>query len=112
MMSRKGDTEMTIALLHKHYNEKHLEEVANEMATLGAPSIKAIWSELYGVWLAVEGCHRIRAAKQLGLEPIIDDISDDETVTMEIDGEDTEVLVQDMLEELTENAPRTEIMDF
>lgn len=103
---------MTIALLHKHYSEKHLEEVANEMAVLGAPSIKAIWSEVYGMWLAVEGCHRIRAAKQLGFEPIIDDISDDATVTMESDGEDTEVLVHDLLEELTENAPRTEIVDF
>ena len=104
--------QMTIALLHKHYTEKHLEEVATEMTTLGAPTIKAIWSDLYGMWLAVEGCHRIRAAKQLGFEPVIDDISNDETVTMEIDGEDTEVLVQDSLEELTDNAPKTEIISF
>jgi hypothetical protein len=58
---------MQIALLHKHYNGNHLEAVKTEMQNLGAPVIRAIWSETYGMWMAVEGCHRIRAAKDLGL---------------------------------------------
>lgn len=103
---------MTIALFHKHYTEKHMAEVMVEMENLGSPTIRAIWSDLYGMWLAVEGCHRIRAAKELGLEPIIEDISNDETVAIEIDGENAEVSVQNLFEELTDNAPRTAIINF
>ncbi|NBK25823.1 MAG: hypothetical protein EOM68_27890 [Spirochaetia bacterium] len=103
---------MEIALVHKHYSETHLSDVMAEMQTLGAPAIRAIWSECYGLWLAVEGCHRIRAAKALGLEVVIDDVSDDETVTIEQDGEQVELAVEDLLEELQDNAPRTEIISF
>ena len=103
---------MEIILTHKHFEQSHLEEVKNIMVTMGAPKIKAIWSEIYGAWLAVEGCHRIRAAKELNLIPEIIDISEDETVIMQIDGEDEEVNVSDLLEELTENAPKTDYISF
>lgn len=103
---------MEIILTHKHFEQSHLEEVKNTMTTMGAPKIKAIWSEIYGAWLAVEGCHRIRAAKELNLIPEIIDISEDETVIMQIDGEDEEVNVSDLLEELTENAPKTDYISF
>ena len=62
---------MIIALLHQHYNKQHLEEVKSEMMKLGAPTIRAIWDETQGMWRAIEGCHRIRAAKELGITPII-----------------------------------------
>jgi len=103
---------MTIALFHKHFLESHLEEVKKEMEKLGAPTVKAIWSELYGLWLAVEGCHRIRAAKDLGIEPVIEDVSNDEFIIIQVDGEDESVCVADLEEELTENAPYTKIIDF
>ena len=70
---------MRIALVHNHYDEAHLAVVIEEMKTLGAPVIKAVWMECYGHWAALEGCHRIRAAKALGLTPEIDEVeySDD-----------------------------------
>jgi len=72
---------MKVALVHDHYDEKHLEEVKAEMLTFGAPVIKAVWMECYDMYAALEGCHRIRAAKELGLEPIIEEVeySDDLT---------------------------------
>ena len=102
----------TIALTHKHYTDEHLAEVTEEMKTLGAPAIRCIWSEMYGIWMAVEGCHRLRAAYELGLTPTIIDISDDEQVTYQYDGYDITVDVIDLAEELTDNAPRTKLLDF
>jgi len=101
----------TIALLHKHYSEEHLAEVMEQMEELGAPVIRAIWSELYGMWLAVEGCHRIRAAVELGEEVEIEDISEEETIEVQEDGEMVTRRVEELLEELTDNAPYTAIIN-
>ena len=66
------ETEMTtIALAHDHYDAAHLAEVQAEMLTLGVPTIKAVWIECYNMYAALEGCHRIRAARNLGMTPII-----------------------------------------
>ena len=62
----------TVILLHAYYDEEHLKEVVSEMQTLGTPTVRVIWSEVYGAYLALEGCHRIRAAKQLGLVPVFE----------------------------------------
>lgn len=65
---------MTIVLLHSHYDDTHLAKVTAEMRALGAPTIKAIWHEGRGTWMALEGCHRLRAAEALGLVPEIEPI--------------------------------------
>lgn len=77
IFTRKGP--MKIALIHEHYNTEHLSAVKAEMLVMGAPVIRAVWMECYGVWAALEGCHRIRAAAALGLIPVIDEVeySDD-----------------------------------
>ena len=62
---------MTIILVHNDYDEQHLIEVKDKMQTLGATKIHAVWEDCYCTWQALEGCHRIRAAKELGLTPII-----------------------------------------
>ena len=103
---------MEIALYHSHSNEQHLKSVESKMKKSGTPTIKAIWSDCYGMWLAVEGCHRIRAAKNLGLTPEINDISGQETVIIQIDDDDQEVNVIDLAEELTDSAWQTTIIDF
>ena len=103
---------MQIALLHKHYNRGQLEQVKREMVELGAPIIRAIWSEMYGLWLAVEGSHRLRAAEELGISPKIDDISDDDTVMIQVDGDDERVAVIDLLEELQDNARHSVTLSF
>lgn len=75
---------MTIALLHKHYDSSKLEAVKMEMQTLGAPVIKAVWMECWNMWVALEGCHRLRAAHELGLEPVIDEVEySDDTITLD-----------------------------
>lgn len=103
---------MTIALVHKHFDKAHLEEIKELMKTLGAPIIRCIWSECHGLWLAVEGCHRIRAAKEMGLTPIIKDISNNKTVKFQWDGELITKSVSKLGEQLNDNAPYTTIMDF
>lgn len=74
---------MQIALIHKQYDEARLEAVKSEMQVLGVPTIKAVWMECWGVWAALEGCHRIRAAVELGLVPEIDEVEYSEDITTE-----------------------------
>lgn len=73
---------MKIALVHTHFDAAHLERVKAEMLNLGAPVIKAVWMECYGVWAALEGCHRIRAALALGLTPEIEEIEYSDEITL------------------------------
>lgn len=103
---------MDIILYHNHYDIQHLNAVAAQMQTLGAPAIRAIWSDVYGAWMAVEGCHRVRAAKALGLTPTIIDVSNDETVTVQDDGDNVDVSVSDLAADLTETAPSRTYIRF
>lgn len=73
---------MNIILLHAHFDDNHLEAVKDEMKTLGAPTIKAVWSDCYDAWVALEGCHRIRAAYDMGITPIIEEIEYRDDITM------------------------------
>jgi hypothetical protein len=76
---------MKIALLHNHYNQKHLDDVKKEMNILGAPTIKVVWMACYDCYAAIEGCHRIRAAKELNLMPVIEEIDYDEKISDLVD---------------------------
>jgi hypothetical protein len=58
---------MYVKLLHNHYDPQHLAEVKAEMLTLGTPTIRVI--DGGDMYYAVEGCHRLRAAAELGIEP-------------------------------------------
>lgn len=83
--------EMKIILLHSHYEQEHLEQIIEEMKILGTPSIKAIWMECWNSWVALEGCHRLRAAYVLGLIPEIEEINYDENILayyLELDWQD------------------------
>lgn len=63
-----------IILLHRHFFADHLEAVKSEMLVLGAPTIRAVWNEGLGVWIALEGCHRLRACVELGIEPVVKEV--------------------------------------
>lgn len=65
---------MTIILLHKHYDEAQLQAVTDQMRRLGAPQIKAIYDHSNSMWIALEGCHRLRAAHALGITPQLIDV--------------------------------------
>lgn len=61
---------MKIILLNKT-TEARLTQVVSEMNSLGAPVVQCFELE-DGTYLALEGSHRLTAAKQLGLIPILD----------------------------------------
>jgi hypothetical protein len=63
---------MRITLVHNHFDQAHLDKVIEEMKTLGAPIIRAFYDEFNDEYVALEGCHRIRAAKELGLIPEVE----------------------------------------
>lgn len=57
--------------LHHYFRPAHLEHVVGEMLRRGAPVLRAYFDEGTGIWFAREGTHRLRAAKRLGLAPIL-----------------------------------------
>jgi hypothetical protein len=71
---------MEIVLMHKHFDEQHLAKVMGEMRTLGAPVIRAVHLE-GNLWVALEGCHRLRAAEKLGLVPVLEEVEYSDTIT-------------------------------
>lgn len=96
---------MNIALVHKHFDEKHLAEVRVEMENLGAPVIKAVWMECYGHYAAIEGCHRIRAAKELGLTPVIEEVEYSDELVDGMDGEWT-------ISEIADDSYKSVVIEF
>lgn len=91
---------MLVALTHKHYTEEHLQEVIEEMKVLGTPKIHAVWMEVYNHWVALEGCHRLRAAEILGLTPEI----------IEVEYSD-ELMMSDVIEDVYEDYPISYVCD-
>jgi hypothetical protein len=56
----------TLILLHSHYDAAHLELVKVYMAEHGAPTLHAV-DMGEGIYYLLEGCHRARAAAELGV---------------------------------------------
>lgn len=96
---------MRIALVHNHYDAGHLAEVIEEMRRVGAPTIKAVWMECFNHWAAIEGCHRIRAAKALGLVPEIEEVEYSDEL---VEGMQDDVTVA----EVADSSRESEIIDF
>lgn len=63
---------MAMIYLINKTDPKHLALVKAEMATLGAPTIRAF--DAGDHWVALEGSHRITAAVDLGLPVIIEEL--------------------------------------
>ena len=63
-----------VKLFHSDFDSDHLETVTTEMRDRGAPIVRVVenqWEQL----CAIEGCHRLRAAHALGLNPTLETIS-------------------------------------
>lgn len=71
---------MDVVLMHAHFDEQHLVKVMDEMRTLGAPVIRAVHID-GSLWVALEGCHRLRAAEKLGLVPVLDEVELSDEIT-------------------------------
>jgi hypothetical protein len=80
----------------------HLAKVQEEMLTLGAPRVRAVYDgEVY--W-AVEGTHRLAAAHALGLLPEIEVIEyNDDVISVQVDGYDEDVVVSEWADMLMAN---------
>lgn len=87
-----------VIALHE-IDEAKLVGVMAEMRRLGAPTIRVI--EEAGRFWAVEGTHRLEAAKRLGLTPRIEviDSSDPDAIidSLDLDGEGQSMTVGDVL---------------
>jgi hypothetical protein len=91
--------------VHEHFQDSHLKDVIKEMEKLGAPTIRAyalpraLVRDLYrrlgpgDVYQAIEGSHRIRAAKELGLTPKIE-VLDELTPFNDLPGMDYEGTIE------------------
>ena len=66
---------------------KHLAIVKIAMGTLGAPTIRAV--EVGDMLFAIEGTHRLAAAKELGILPVGEVVEDDIITGLDIDDQDT-----------------------
>ena len=103
---------MLIVLLHPQYDDEHLQQVIAEMQIKGAPVIRCIWSKNYSCYFAVEGCHRLRAAAALNINPIIKDISAQKTATIQLEQKNKKVFVKNFLAEMEEDASTAAYLDF
>lgn len=79
---------MKIALLHKHYDSSKLAAVTAQMQSMGAPTIKAVYMPNWDMWVALEGCHRLRAAHAIGFTPEIQEVEYSDDFTSMDDGEE------------------------
>lgn len=56
---------------HEHHDPAHLDHVIGCMRIMGPPVLRGYQDPETGAWLMREGTHRLRAAKRLGLAPVI-----------------------------------------
>lgn len=101
---------MRIVLAHDHFGTDHLAKVQSEMVELGAPTIRAVWMEGNQEWIALEGCHRLRAAHALGLTPEIDPVEWSDEVTTEDIGTDQQDVAT--IAEFCEHSERNATLNF
>ena len=86
-------------MLHKHYSEEHLAEVMEQMERVRERQLEQSGLSCMA-WLAEGPCHRIRAAVELGEEVEIVDVSGEESIEIQEDGEMVTRRVEELLEEL------------
>lgn len=63
----------------------HLKMVTEDMIRLGAPKIRIVRHSM-GFWVALEGCHRMRAAHDLGTDVIWHQVDRDARLAVGFDG--------------------------
>jgi len=102
---------MRVALMHDHFSAKKIEDVKQQMAVIGSPVIKAVYLECYDIYAALEGCHRLRVAHELGIDVIIDEVAYSDLMLSDIGcldefGEDYTI------SEICDDAYRNIILDF
>lgn len=75
-----------VILAHNHFDADHLEAVKADMAVMGTPTIRVIDGGDH--YIAIEGCHRLRAAEATDTAVCLEVLDEDETIdldTLDID---------------------------
>lgn len=104
---------MKIALFHDYFDPTHLGQVKAEMLHLGTPTIRAVWIESWDMWVALEGCHRLRAAAELGIVPEIEEIPYSEGITTVELGYDFDFQGDEWtIDAIVEDACKRTVLDF
>lgn len=62
---------MIVVPLHKYFSPARLAMVIGKMRSMGPPRIRAYFDAASRAWFSLEGTHRLRAAKLLGVAPIM-----------------------------------------
>ena len=103
---------MRVYLLHEHYDVAHLEAVKDQMAILGAPVIRAVYVARVDAWVALEGCHRLRAAHDLGITPEIEEVEySEDALVRDIVG-DPDIKDDVRIDDYIDNLNDTVFLDF
>jgi len=79
---------MTTIVTINHPEAKHLSAVKADMMKLGAPLIRAIRDDAQGVIIALEGSHRLAAAHDLGITPVLRILGDNDMISCDDIGYD------------------------
>ena len=104
---------MKIALVHIEFRQSHLEKVMEQMREQGPPVLRAVWCEEHGLWAALEGCHRIRAASRLGLTPVIQEIEYRPGMTWRDAGMGVECIAYEItLDQVVRDAGKAHVVGF
>jgi hypothetical protein len=75
----------TLYLVHPIWDEK-VEDVKAKMRILGAPTVRVV--DLGDCYMAIEGCHRLMAAAELGIAPVLIVLTEHDLI--EVDTIDTD----------------------
>ena len=87
MPSMKKQHAITSLRLVHHTSPVHVEHVKAEMIKRGPPTIRVV--DCGDCYIAIEGCHRLTAAAELGIAPILNVLSQDDFV--EVDSLETDL---------------------
>lgn len=93
------NNDLKISLLHNHFSPEKLQEVINDMKKLGKPKIRVYKTGINNIYQAIEGSHRLRAAKILNLIPDIE-VLDPETNLNELEDIDYDGTIVNKINEL------------
>jgi hypothetical protein len=62
---------LVVVPLHAHFRPEHLRVVIATMLRRGPPILRGYFDGETGAWFMLEGTHRLRAAKAIGIVPVL-----------------------------------------
>ena len=86
-------------------NTEKYAEIKAYMEEAGAPTLRAVWMDCFGAWVALEGSHRLNAAAELGFVPEIEEMDYDDGIKVrDITDIDMDCSIAEFCDRAHENA--------